>query len=76
MPRVHINLHDIDEIEELEEQTDWDELIGLADATSRRDARTSTDTRPNGVRRFSGADALDRKRADRRKSINRPIKRT
>jgi hypothetical protein len=74
MPRVHINLHDIDEIEDLEDQSDWEELIGLAGANPRRDALTSTDTRPNGVRRFGGADALDRKRADRRKSFNRPSK--
>lgn len=72
MPRVHINLHDIDEIEELEEQTNWEELIGVAGAEPNRDIRTSTDTRARGERRFGGADALDRKRAERRKSSSRP----
>ena len=75
MPRVHINVHDIDEIEELEEQTDWEELIGANAETGRRDPRTSTDTRTRGVRRFSGADSLDRKRAERRKTVFRAPKR-
>jgi hypothetical protein len=75
MPRVHINLHDIDEIEELEEQTDWEAQIGVYAEHPRRDVRPATDNRGRGVRRFGGADALDRKRAERRKSISRPIKR-
>jgi hypothetical protein len=75
MPRVHINLHDIDEIEELEEQADWEELIGVDAEQARRDERQAGDTRGRGVRRFGGADALDRKRAERRKSISRPVKR-
>jgi hypothetical protein len=73
MPRVHIHAHDIDEIEELVE-SDWEQLS--ADAATTREARLSIDTRGHGVRRFGGADALDRKRADRRKSFSRPIKRS
>jgi hypothetical protein len=75
MPRVHINLHDIDEIEELEEQADWEELTGVDAELARRDERQAGDTRWRGVRRFSGADALDRKRAERRKNVVRAAKR-
>jgi len=74
MPRLHIHVHDIDEIEDLE-QTDWEALIGADADGARREARTSTDTRGRGERRFGGADALDRKRADRRKHFSRPVKR-
>ena len=75
MPRVHINVHDIDEIEELEDQADWEALIGAGAENAHRENRTSTDTRTRGERRFGGADALDRKRAERRKTVFRPAKR-
>jgi hypothetical protein len=81
MPRVHINLHDIDEIEELEDQADWENLIGVNVEQARRDVRPAADSRGRrerrfgDERRFGGADALDRKRTERRKSISRPIKR-
>jgi hypothetical protein len=75
MPRVHINLHDIDEIDELEEQADWEEVIGVDAEQARRDARQAGDSRWRGVRRFGGADSLDRKRADRRKNVVRAAKR-
>ena len=74
MPRVHIHAHDIDEIEELA-QSDWEELASADPAAARRETRLSIDTRGHGVRRFGGADTLDRKRADRRKSFSRPAKR-
>ena len=74
MPRVHIHAHDIDEIEELVE-SDLDELVAGDVTATRREARLSIDTRGHGVRRFGGADTLDRKRADRRKSFSRPAKR-
>jgi hypothetical protein len=76
MPRVHINLHDIDEIEDLEEQADWEELIGVDAEQMRRDERQPGDSRWRSVRRFGGADALDRKRAERRKSFARATRRT
>jgi hypothetical protein len=80
MPRVHINLHDIDEIEELEEQEDWEELIGLQGAGQRRDARAvGADQRGQrgGFRelRFGGGEALDRKRSERRKQSQRSARR-
>jgi hypothetical protein len=87
MPRVHINLHDLDEIEELEELEDWEELIGLADAGQRHNMRAvGADQRgqPNpagrksgGFReqRFGGGESLDRKRSERRKQVYRSARR-
>jgi hypothetical protein len=76
MPRVHINIHDIDEIEELEEQEDWELQLGLAPTDPRRE-QPATDgrSRTRGERRFGGNEALDRKRADRRKSFARASRR-
>lgn len=76
MPRVNITIHDIDEIEELEEQEDWELQLGLTPADPRReivggDGRKGT----RGERRFGGNEALDRKRADRRKSFARASRR-
>jgi hypothetical protein len=78
MPRVRINLHDIDAIEELEEQEDWEELIGLHDADQQREIqrysgaqeRRRQHGRPRELR-FGGAEALERRRAERRKQIAR-----
>jgi hypothetical protein len=76
MPRVHINVHDIDEIEELEEQEDWEELLGLTVGEPRRDLNPGDGrSRNRGERRFGGNEALDRKRADRRKSFARVSRR-
>ena len=71
MPRIHINLHDLDEIEDLEQQEDWEELIGLASADQRRDPRlTGPEQRgQRGVRelRIGGGETRERKRNERRK---------
>jgi hypothetical protein len=67
MPRVHINLHDIDEIEDLEDQEDWEQLIGVA-VGEHRDARNGQESRSRGERRFGGSEVVARKRADRRKT--------
>ena len=76
MPRVNINVHDIDEIEELEEQEGWERQLGLDVAVPRRDLYGSdSSNRPRGERRFGGSEALDRKRADRRKRFARPERR-
>lgn len=64
MPRVRIHLHDIDDIEELEEQEDWEEQIGLR-LDPRSTARDDVETR------FRGAEARERKRAERRKNMVR-----
>ena len=82
MPRVHINLHDIDEIEDLEQQEDWDQLIGLSVGEDRRDQRVGQETRSRngdrgrgGERRFGGSEVVARKRADRRKTSVRVARR-
>lgn len=76
MPRVHIHVHAIDEIEELEEQEDWELQLGLASAEPRREILGSDSrNRTRGERRFGGNEALDRKRADRRKHVSRPARR-
>lgn len=74
MPRVHINLHDIDEIEDLEEQEDWEERLGVS-ADGRRDMRGVQEARARGERRFGGSEVVARKRADRRKSATRAARR-
>jgi hypothetical protein len=76
MPRVNIHVHDIDEIEELQEQEDWELQLGLAPADSRREVGSSDNRdRTRGERRFGGNEALDRKRADRRKNVSRATRR-
>lgn len=78
MPRVRIYLHDIDEIEHLDQEEDWAELIGDAGNT-RRDGRANTPSADgrSGMReqRFGGSEALDRKRAERRKKVARNTRR-
>ena len=72
MPRVNIYVHGIDEIEELEEQEDWELQLGLVAPEPRREISGGDGrNRPRGERRFGGNEALDRKRADRRKSFAR-----
>jgi|RhiMetdeSRZDD1v2_1073273.scaffolds.fasta_scaffold429532_1 hypothetical protein len=85
MPRVHINLHDIDEIEELEEQENWEELIGLSDTGQRTRAvgaeqrgQPNPAGRKNGrfrELRIGGSESLDRKRSERRKQVYRSARR-
>ncbi|MBK9941494.1 MAG: hypothetical protein U0Z44_20110 [Kouleothrix sp.] len=72
MPRVHLYVQDLEAIEELEEHADWEQRVGLNGTAARRDARPG-DTR--GERRFGGAEALARKRADRRKNVVRATRR-
>jgi hypothetical protein len=74
MPRIHINVNGIDEIEELEEQEGWEHRLGLADAGQRREARPEAgQRRQRGFheQRFGGGEALDRKRSERRKQVFR-----
>jgi hypothetical protein len=73
MPRVHIHLHDLDEIEDLEEHEDWETILGAGDG--RRDSHGVEETRARGERRFGGSEVIARKRADRRKSVHRVAKR-
>ena len=78
MPRVHIHLHDIDEIAELEEQEDWEQLLGLAVGgvrDSRIVAEPQRGSRGFREQRFGGGEAIDRKRAERRKHSGRSTRR-
>lgn len=72
MPRVHIKLQGIEEIEELEQQDDWEQQPGLY-----RDARGGLEerARERGERRFGGSEVIARKRADRRKTSVRAARR-
>ena len=78
MPRVHIHLHDRDEIADLEEQEDWEQLLGLQ-ANGPRDSRSTAEPQrgSRGFRelRFGGSEAIDRKRAERRKQNGRSARR-
>ena len=80
MPRVRINLHEIDTIEDLEEQEDWEEQIGLRQPGARYTARLNSETRDRGRAerrelRFGGTETRDRKRDERRKQISRSARR-
>jgi hypothetical protein len=76
MPRVNIHVHDIDSIEELEAQEDWEQQLGLSTADPRRELLgADSRNRGRGERRFGGAEVQARKRADRRKSFARSVRR-
>lgn len=72
MPRVHIHVQDREDIEELEQQERWEAHIGTAAA---RPTRSGRDISGRGYHRPSGAEALDRKRSERRKNVHRGGKR-
>lgn len=73
MPRINIHLHDLDELDQLED--DWDALTGLDAEAAPRDTREIGARERGAARRFGGAEAIDRKRADRRKQVFRAAKR-
>ena len=79
MPRIHINIHAIDEIEDLEQNEEWEQLLGRDSAGKGREARPAgNDGRgQRGFReqRFGGSEALDRKRSERRKHVFRSARR-
>jgi hypothetical protein len=82
MPRVHINLHDIDEIEDLEELEDWEEQIGLYDPNHRNEVQRYGAAQDRGrgrgaprELRFGGSESRDRKRNERRKESARSARR-
>jgi hypothetical protein len=79
MPRVRINVHDIDEIEELA-QEDWEQLGLAAPDQQRATARPNGQERGRGSsapreNRFGGTETRDRKRAERRKDSARSARR-
>lgn len=77
MPRIPINLHSIDDLNELDEQQDWQ--AQLSETPTRRAAgptnKTTRNNRGFREQRFGGSEALDRKRAERRKHVHRTDRR-
>ncbi len=72
MPRVHINVQDIDDAEELEQQEDWERMVGLRVADERRAAQAGS-AEGQWLRRLArgSGESRDRRRADRRKTVRR-----
>ncbi|KAB8141876.1 hypothetical protein F8S13_17225 [Chloroflexia bacterium SDU3-3] len=68
MPRVHIQEQDA---AWFEEHDDEPQLLMAAVGEQRPERRGAAERGGQGVRRINGSDALDRKRAERRKSQRR-----
>ena len=76
MPRVQINLQDLDDIEEWESDEDWEELIGLRQGNERLIAQQqSSEVRDRKRMARGSTDALLQRRSERRKTIRRGGKR-
>jgi hypothetical protein len=75
MPRLHIHVQDIEDVEELEAQEDWETELGLGVNDHRRELRDNGDRRTRGERRFGGSESIDRRRSERRKQVRRYAKR-
>lgn len=75
MPRLRINLHDIDEIADLEQQEDWERQIGQHEPEPPRPAERDRARGGSRELRFGGSEARDRKRSERRKEIARSARR-
>ncbi len=77
MPRVQINLQDIDDIEEWEDDEGWEELIGLRQGNERLLAQQqSSEVRDRKRMARGSTDALIQRRSERRKTVRRGGKRT
>lgn len=76
MPRVNLYIQDLDEIEALDEQDDWDAMLGLRAGHAARDAQHQTVEMRDRRRLARGSrEALDRRRSERRKHVYRGGKR-
>jgi hypothetical protein len=77
MPRVHIQVQDIDEVEELEDLDEWEQLIGLRSADERLRAQQASREMRDQRRIVRGStESLQARRSERRKTIRRGGKRT
>jgi len=74
MPRIPIKLHTIEDLTELDEQQDWEEQLS-ATPTRRAVGPANNHNREFREHRFGGSEALDRKRAERRKHAHRSVRR-
>jgi len=76
MPRIHLYVQDIDELEELEDTDDWEELIGVRDSDERlRAQQGSAEMRDRRRSARGSVDAAQQRRSERRKTIRRGGKR-
>lgn len=76
MPRVHIYLRDLDEVDTLEEEENWEEQIGVREQDERRLAQFgSSETRAARGNVRGVSETLRRKYSERRKSVRRGGKR-
>jgi hypothetical protein len=76
MPRVHIQVQDMSEVEELEDLAEWEQLIGLRSDDERQRAQQGSREMRDQRRIARGStEALQARRSERRKSIRRGGKR-
>ncbi len=76
MPRIHIHLQDIESIEELEDQDDWELQIGLRAADERQQAlQASQEVRSRRRNARGSTEALRDRISERRKTVRRGGKR-
>jgi hypothetical protein len=76
MPRIHLLVQDIDELEDLEDTEQWEELIGLRDGDERlRAQQGSAEMRDRRRSARGSVDAAQQRRSERRKTIRRGGKR-
>ncbi len=76
MPRVHIQVQDIDVLDDWESEEDWDEVVGTCSADERREAQFSSMEVRNARRNATGSrEARDQRRSERRKTVRRGGKR-
>lgn len=70
MPRVHIHVQDVESFVDLDGDELLEEELGFT-APQKSIGRDTPEQRSNGIRRFGGTEAIDRKRAERRKQSRR-----
>ena len=76
MPRVNLHVQDIDELEDLEDEADWEELIGVRSGNERQQAQQASSEMRDRRRAARGSvDSLIQRRSERRKSVRRGGKR-
>jgi hypothetical protein len=76
MPKVNLRLNDIDELDELEDQDDWEERIGVRSGDERQAAQQgSLEMRDRRRSARGSVESLLSRRSERRKSVRRGGKR-
>ncbi len=76
MPRVHIQVQDIDVLDDWETEDDWEELVGTRPSDERREVQFGSMEMRDRRRAARGSrEARDQRRSERRKTIQRGGKR-